>query len=273
MEGTWGQLGRQTAQGLRIQGRMGGRGMAKRARAALARIDRARARAGRGSGTLPPSAEWLLDNWYLARREGEQAWRCLKGAGPLPAIHTGEPLIAALARGVAGADLPLNAPGLLAFLDGFQEVHPLTERELSLVAPALAGALVERLAGLCGSLEEDPAPFQAIFTALRALSGIQFDRLLEQASRVEAALSQDPAGLYADMDSQTRRRYRQALCRLARRAGAAELETARQVVELSRAGRGEERHVGWFHFRQPLGRVPRRTSGALYLAGVVVPTL
>lgn len=273
MEADWGQLGRQTAQGLRIQGRTGGRGIAKRVWAALVQIDRARARAGQGSGALPPSAEWLLDNWYLARREGEQAWRCLKGAGPLPAVHTGEPLIAALAQGVAGAGLPLDAPGLLAFLEGFQGVHPLTERELSLVAPALAGALVERLAGLCGSLEEDPAPFQALFTALRALSGIQFDRLLEGASWVEAVLSQDPAGLYQHMDSQTRRRYRQALCHLARRAGASELETARQVVELSRAGRGEERHVGWFLFRQPLGRAPRRPSGALYVAGVVVPTL
>ena len=84
---------------------------------------------------------------------------------------------------------------------------------------------------------------------------------------MEAVLRQDPAGCYGSMEDATRRRYRGQVCRLARKSGMGEEETARRVLELSRQGAGAERHVGWFLFRRPLGRRKDTVRGVLRPAG------
>ena len=219
---------------------------------------------------LPGAVEWLLDNHYLAVREVERALEAVKGGRPLRGDGQGSSLLQRCAACALWAVPDLDQGRLALYLEGFQSVCPLTERELSLLVPALAAVLAERLSQLCGDLEalkEDRVPPEemgAIFTALRALSGAEWTALLEGASRVEQILNRDPSGHYPHMDEDTRRRYRQRVCQLAKKQGLGEEETARHALELARTGRGAKNHVGWYLYREPLGKPERSRSGVSY---------
>ena len=103
-----------------------------------------------GQTSLPGAAEWLLDNHYLALREGERASRALKRGKPLRGARSEDTLLQHCARGALWAVPDLDQSRLALYLEGFQSVCPLTERELSLLVPALSGALVEQLAAYAG---------------------------------------------------------------------------------------------------------------------------
>ena len=252
------------------------RTLARVLRADLKKVLRVREALNQWSGdqtALPGAVEWLLDNHYLAIREGERALEALKRGKPLRRTADGGPLLRYCVRSALWAVPDLDQGRLVLYLEGFQMVCPLTEQELSLFVPILAMALVEQLAQLCGdvgALKEDKVPAEqvgAVFTALRVLSGAEWTALLERASQVEQILKQDPDRHYPKMDEDTRRRYRQQVCRLAQKYRLEEGEAANQALELARKGE-PSRHVGWYLYREPLGRKERSRSGVSY--GLVV---
>ena len=266
------------AKGVRLEGALSSRTLARGLRTGLKRVCRAQEALNVWSGTqaaLPGAVEWLLDNHYLAVREGERARRALKRGRLLRGRAKGDAALPVCAERALWAVPDLNQRRLALYLEAFQSVCPLTERELSLLVSALAWTLVERLAELCSdmdALKQDRVPpeqMACIFTALRVLSGTEWSGLLEGASRVEQVLRRDPDGSYLKMDEDTRRRYRQQVCRLARRYGLGEEETARRALELAEKGEGCRRHVGWYLYREPMGRQLRLRSGISYGAAVV----
>lgn len=246
-------------------------------RAALEQTERACRRLtdwSAGRTNLPPAVEWLLDNRYLAQREGREAARAFRKGRALRGTEAGGCLLWRCAQGLLWAAPDLDSGRVAQYLAAFQSVRPLTERELSLFVSALAGAAVERLGELCGDVEAlkeekgDPRDFEALFTALRALSSVNWGPVLEGASRVEAILRQDPSGHYPHMDEDSRRRYRQQVCRLAKKYRLEESQAARKALDLAQKGEGTRRHVGWYLYRQPLGRKERLPSGAGYVWAV-----
>ncbi len=284
------QLGENTAKALVGDRRTTGRRVWRSIRRDLAALRESRARVSAWAGSrteLPQAAEWLLDNWYLAQREGQDAALAFQRAGTLPAVRREgiQPLVLELARAMAWAG-EVTVARLALFLGNAQIANPLTERELSLFIPALKGALAERLVFLCQGLEELLAGkgseedglrlargMEETFSALRTLSNANLDRLLEESSPVEQLLQQDPAGEYAGMDEATRARYRDKVCRLARKRNMSERDVGQKVLDLARAAKGEGRHVGWFLFRSPLGEEARQPTGVLYVGAVILPTL
>ena len=233
------------ARGSKAEGTVSGRVLSRALKRDLDRIRRAREALdlwSTGQSALPGAAEWLLDNHYLALREGGRAREALRGGGPLRRTGSGDAILQRCAQSALWAVPDLDQSRLALYLEGFQSVCPLTERELSLFVPALAGALVERLAGLCGDVSAfkenrvPPEEMGPIFAALRALSGTEWSSLLEGASRVERVLNQDPSGHYPHMDEDTRRRYRQRVCKLARKYRMEEGQTARQAIDLAQKG-------------------------------------
>ena len=271
------QYAANAARELKLEGTVSCRTLTRGLKADLKQVRRAQEALNlwsAGQTTVPGAVEWLLDNHYLAVREGEQAREAFKGGKPLRGSREGGALLQRCARSALWAAPDLDQERLALYLEGFQSVCPLTERELSLFVPALAGALVERLAGLCGDVSAfkenrvPPEEMGPIFAALRALSGTEWSSLLEGASRVERVLNQDPSGHYPHMDEDTRRRYRQRVCKLARKYRMEEGQTARQAIDLAQKGEGPRRHVGWYLYREPLGRAERSRSGVSY--GVVV---
>ncbi len=270
------------AREVKLSGTARPRAMANRVRRDMETVEGARRALSQWSGrqdSVPPAAEWVLDNGYLALREGRACAAALGRGRPLRACQEGRPLLALTAKAAVWAVPGLEQERLEVFLTAFQAVCPLTERELSLLVPALTGAVLRRLAELCRSLEAletgkvPPKEIGALFTALRRASGADWSELLERQSRVEAILAGDPAGCYREMSEETRRRYRQRLCRLARRQGIAEREAAERAVALARKGQGKARHVGWYLFQEPLGRRERRSAGGAYVVCVLALTL
>ena len=122
----------------------------------LREIRRVRDRISARRGPEEGAAEWLLDNWYLAQREGRNGAEAFRRVRRIRYVLRGGrvPLIMELARAFVRAAGKEAGPERLAiFLERAQEGQALTEQELSLLIPALKCALTERLATLCRELE------------------------------------------------------------------------------------------------------------------------
>ncbi|NLF34777.1 MAG: hypothetical protein GX585_02300, partial [Clostridiales bacterium] len=230
-------------------------------------------------------AEWLLDNSWLARREGTEAAAAFRRAGRMRKADQTLWLMG-LARAFVQSGEEIDGAGMAAFLAGTQSVFPFTEQELSLWICAIRLALVERVAALCPQIEAESAPEErreeegklsatlgALFSALKYLAAADLSDVLEEASLVESLLRQDPAGIYTKMDDDTRRRYRYQVCRLAKKHGISEAEGAGRVLSMAMEAEGEKRHVGYFLFRRPLGGPPDTHSSALYFTAFLAVTL
>lgn len=282
------RFGENTARALLPAGTVNGRQISHAVRIQLSVISAAHARLNRADGSSQP-VQWLLDNWYLVQREGADTAAAFRRTGRLRAVRRGRgrrPFITELSKAVVQATANnFTVHRLKIFLTHARAGRPLTEQEISLLIPALKLALLERLAVLCPELEGLRAEkgteketrlariMETIFRTVRLLNSTDFTALLEGVSEVETALLRDPSGVYPKMDEDTRRRYRQAVCRLAKEHAISEAEAAERILTLSGQSSGDARHVGWFIFRQPLGEKPRLRSGAGYLCAIVLPTL
>lgn len=89
-------------------------------------------------------------------------------------------------------------------------------------------------------------------SSLRQLSLIDWREIFEEQSHVERILRRDPAGVYADMDFETRNLYREAVEVLAKGSAVEEVHVARRVVEMAAAAQPAEgwesrqRHIGTY---------------------------
>ncbi|NCB63820.1 MAG: hypothetical protein EOM52_09480, partial [Clostridia bacterium] len=270
-----GQYAENTARSLVPEGATWGLRVTFMTKKSLGVIAAVRDHAGRSAS---PAAEWLLDNWYLIQREGTEGAAAFRRVHGLRYVRREgkQPVVLELARAfVHAAGAEAGAERLELFLNRAQAALPLTELELALLIPALKCALAERLACVCRELdrEEDQqllaVHMGAAFTALRTISTADFGTLLERASRVESILGKDPAGVYGKMDEDTRRRYRQRVCRLAKREGLSEFDMAEKAVRYAAESTGEARHVGYPLF---CGK-EHRTAKVLYVGGIVLVTL
>ena len=91
---------RGAAQALVRRGTIPARRVSAQIRTALGRVRRSYERTAAwaaGRQELPRAAEWLLDNWYLAQREGLDGAAAFRRAGALPAVEGGAAVMA-LAR-------------------------------------------------------------------------------------------------------------------------------------------------------------------------------
>lgn len=274
-DGQLGQYAENTARALVPQGTAWGVRVMYGTKKCLGVIEKARDLAGKSAS---PAAEWLLDNWYLIQREGRESAAAFRRVHGLRFVRREgrQPVVLELARAfVHAAGAETGAERLKLFLDHAQRALPLTELELALLIPALKCALAERLARACRGLdgEEDQqglaAYMGAAFTALRTISDGDYGTLLACASRVESILGKDPVGVYGKMDEDTRRRYRQRVCKLARRNGISEFDMAEKVLRRAAEGAGEARHVGYVLFCDQKHRGAR----VLYVGGIVLATL
>jgi cyclic beta-1,2-glucan synthetase len=246
-------LGKSTAESTKLHGTVRGASIAEGIGADLRRIKAAAAECSElyGSSTdVPKAAEWLLDNWYVADREGLAAASDLRASGRLP--RDGSRGCAAIevaaAVLVSGGRGEVTEERISLFLNGYQDGRILTERELAAFIPVLKAALISFLKSACDNgLDNDDAPavMENIFTSLRFLESFSSPELMESVNRVDAVLRTDPAGVYSRMDEKTRSVYRACVSRLARRHGTDEYSAAKRAIE--RAGE-HDRHVGHYLF-------------------------
>lgn len=221
--------------------------------------------------SVPAACEWLLDNWYLARREAIEACDALRMAKRLRLCEEGL-LILALCRALLRAGLgEVTEARCRSFLDGFQSVSVLRRAELTLFPCCLRAACIEELAAVCrempysGDLDGCALRLEKLFGTLRLFSQLDCEKLLESADVSAAVLDADPSGDFPRMDAESRRDYLRRLEKLARREGMEEHRCARELIRKAKA---EAKHVGFYLFPEP-----HPARAALYIAANLVLTL
>ncbi|HEX6305322.1 MAG TPA: glucoamylase family protein [Anaerolineales bacterium] len=204
------------------------------------------------------AAEWTLDNYYIIQRTLRQIRQDLPFGfyEKLPKLQSGPfegfPRIFELSvRLIEDENADLNIPDLKWFLASYQSKRSLTMGELwslpSMLRFVLLAGLVEALVRIT-HIEWDPsgevlsigAQFLEsnddtivanCFTSLRTLSAQNWKDFFEEHSLVEQLLRADPAGIYSQLDFDTRDRYRAEVEKLALATGADELEVARRAIQ------------------------------------------
>ncbi len=204
--------------------------------------------------------EWMLDNFYVVNQTFRQINKDLPAnfLNQLPRL-TGTslrsyPRILALALEWIGYNKgQIDLPQTVAFIQAYQESAALTIGELWALPIMLRIGVLEWLA--CASAElagiETPKHLSDIpslfvspkmanetivadcFISLRLLSTSDWKTFFEQTSRVEQILRNDPAGIYASMDFDTRNSYRKVIEELARHSKFNEEQVAQAVIEFS----------------------------------------
>ena len=125
------------------------------------------------------------------------------------------------------------------------------------------------------------------FSSLRTLSRLDFPKIFEAISVVEAQLRTDPGGIYPRSDFATRDQCRHVVEQISRYSGISEVEVARRAVMLTeRATDPKMRHVAYYlmaegvaqleaetnarpTLRTRLIRAVRRRATAVYLGGII----
>ncbi|MDE6108282.1 MAG: hypothetical protein K2F83_06390, partial [Oscillospiraceae bacterium] len=271
-------LGRKAGGNMCARGIYPGRKVAREGAQALEQIKETQRRLEkRAWNPMPTAVEWILDNAYLALREGNLAGEEFKHSRYLRRTKQ-TAYLRAVTDCLVGAVPNPKEDELLEFLKGLQETGPLSEEELSLFLPGLRVALCCRLAQLCQQVEVRPDDenaanqLSAIFDGLRTISTSNLGPTLERSSVVEQILRRDPAGAYEKMSEETRAYYRYQVCRLARKHHISEKEAAECALSLSGGAQGKKAHIGWFLFQEPLGKQKKQASGVLYVAAILLPT-
>ena len=222
------------------------------------------------------AAEWLLDNHYVVQR----AVRGLKEEFPVgferrlrlvaDSELCGLPLVYGVARElVAVGQCRVDVDSLTDAVAELQQSRTLTIAELWALPAMLRLALLEQLAlaardvaavaePTAAERQSDEEAGRLVASAIRSLRALEvadWKGFFERTSAVERILAQDPAGVYRQMDFDTRDRYRKAVEVIAAGTTGADEETvATAAVRLAgHGGDPRRRHVG--HFLVSHGRL------------------
>jgi len=114
----------------------------------------------------------------------------------------------------------------------------------------------------------EQSPFSSILHSMRRLSQFDWRLVLEPLIAFDHILRQDPAGVFAQMEDETRHAYHIRVAELARYADASEVETAQNALELARTAAQvshadpryalRTKHVGYFLFAEGLPSLSSR---------------
>jgi hypothetical protein len=157
-----------------------------------------------------------------------------------PGPRQDEPRIAAVARGYLRAvDGTFSAPTFRVFVQFIQAHEPLNVDELWSIGAFLKFSLLEFLLEESRALFQSPgsAPVPQLMThikSLRSITHADWVFLIEPLIVLDAILRQDPAGIFAQMDFETRESYRKLIATAARRSDCSEWQVAEIALALAR---------------------------------------
>ncbi|MCI0361485.1 MAG: cyclic beta 1-2 glucan synthetase, partial [Planctomycetaceae bacterium] len=196
------------------------------------------------------------------------------------------------------ASLERCAPVVLELLEMLQEQGAVSASRLKELERLLTdrGADADQVVRLAHQQQAaNQVSIGNVITSMRLISALDWMTFFERTSLTERALRQDPAGIYPQMDSATRDRYRHVIEVLAKHGQRSEPATAEQAVMLARHASDQqrplvERHVGYYLVDQGrtaleqsldvrldaatrLRRLIHRNATAVYLGFISVVTL
>ena len=208
---------------------------------------------------VSPELVWLVENARLMRTALNDTRQTIKHVRRLPQIDgsSGEhlPRAYAIAKSYLQAvDFEFTKDSLSTYLEAVCQKLALGMDELQAVKPMLQLTLLGKIAAIVDSLH-DSAGLARWINSLREIGEEDWKDLLEKLSPPEQILREDPAGIYASMDFESRDFYRRRIADLAAHSGLEETEIARRAITLARSSRrsrsdpqATERcnHVGYY---------------------------
>ena len=252
---------------------------------------------------------WLYDNERLLDTELQNTLNVLGSLTEIPQVRKTDGSVTP--RALALAEAYLDAVScefiqeeFVVFVESFQETAVLQSLELRMLVPAIKMVLLERIVGLGRRVISDPkAHGQNLAVCIRTLQEIghtHWKDVLESLIVVDRILRKDPAGIYAQMDAESREFYRKKLSKIAEHSDFPEIRVAERAIALAQeAGRRRyadprialrESHVGYYivdkgsqllerevGYHAPMWRRAQRLlkdqPDEFYLVGIAVLTL
>ncbi|HWZ50093.1 MAG TPA: glucoamylase family protein [Granulicella sp.] len=167
-----------------------------------------------------------------------------------------------------------SAESLAVFVGEGQRPDPLLLEEVRVIPQALKLAELEYILdradeafALAAMPPIEQSPFSAPLHSLRRLNQYEWRELLEALIVFDAILREDPTGMFARMEAESRAAYHIRVAELAKNADLSEVGTAQMALELARKASREthfdERrtwrsaHIGYFLFAEGLKRLQR----------------
>jgi cyclic beta-1,2-glucan synthetase len=173
-----------------------------------------------------------------------------------------------LAEGYLAAAQGIWSPeSLTVYVQQAQHRDALLLEEVTVLPQALKLAQLEYIldraeeAFKAGELPPiERSPFSAILHSMRRLNQFEWRTVLEPLIAFDSILRQDPAGVFAQMEDETRHTYHMRVAELAQHADASEVETAQLALDLARHAAqapdsdprhaGRTMHIGYYLFAE-----------------------
>ena len=212
----------------------------------------------------PDDIRWIRENLHLLWAELWNTKNAFKPLRRLPHVRTPRGTTIPRAAGVAEAflhavEFDFNERAFTTYIAAFQESTALKFRELWALLPAMELTLLEQIAARGRQALENPEPSQGIGICVRSLRDInqlQWKEVLEPLIAFDKVLREDPVGVYARMDFDSRNYYREKLVKIAERADSTEIEVAQDALALARRAKQQtyddprqaarESHIGYY---------------------------
>jgi hypothetical protein len=138
---------------------------------------------------------------------------------------------------MARSNPPMTAPFVSEFVRGLQGQNPALALALTWVEQRLAddGLTTEELVQIGNQGQAaDQVTLGNSIGSLRFLASVDWHSFVEAMSAVDRVLRDDPIDAYAQMDFETRNRYRVVIERVARRSEQSEPQVAATAIQLAR---------------------------------------
>lgn len=219
-----------------------------------------------GMSGAGPVGRWILENSDTLEREFLGLQHTLAGLRHLPQEKGRPILLGELSQVVLQGDL--GEEQFRELLSRQAQTRELEYEELCALQDLARAALLERAVFLAqGEDNEDTARrIGQVIGALRGLGDVDFLSLEERYSPVDPILRRDPAGVYGNMDAQSRREYRRLLAKLARAWKISERRAAEKLLERAKQESSpRKRHVGYWLLQAEEFNLPAKRTGLFVL--------
>jgi len=220
------------------------------------------------SVTRPPlsdDARWLRDNETLVYSELEIISGEVRSHRRLPHVRISDheilPRTLAFAQGfLRESGYHFSEQGFTSFCLGFQKISPLELREFKALPSSLKLVLLEEIAARGERLLSRPAgesqDLGVCIQSLREASQLLWKEALEPLILFDQVLRQDPAGVYGEMDFDSRDFYRKKVAEIASHSDRTEAEVAQEALALAKQAStraygdpriaSRESHIGYY---------------------------
>lgn len=229
------------------------------------------------TGESDMTAQWLTDNFYMLEREGRTSIRVLSSNVKIACKNGFPEIYQSFIEKMNLHDAELTQEQTEEILKTELAVRPICTRELDLLPFIIKAALISCACDAIGAKNNSKNDIEKLgnsIKSLRSMSEFDFEGISENYNTVEEIFKKDPAGVYPEMDRQSRVRYRNKLAVLSEKSGISENEMAKQILKDAQKGKSEiEKHIGYHLLEKGKSAPPKSKGKAFLVFQAIIPLI